>query len=792
VLGARVPLPARERRPDYRYPSKIPVHLTPLIGRERELRELDELLSQDDVRLVTLHGPGGVGKSRLGFEAAAARLRDLRDGAVVVDLGPVTHPNGVGSAIADALDVREEPGIAIEDTLIRQLADREQILVLDTVEHVVEQAAGLIARVLAACPRIQILVTSRETLRVRGEHLFEVGPLELPPEHEAPYSADNIAETGAVALFVDRARAVAPGFELSDANAPAVAEICRRLDGLPLAIELAAAWMEALTASDLLERLRPRLPMLVDGPRDLPQRQRTMHDAIAWSYDLLDATQQKLFRVVSTFVGDFETSATEAVAQSFALAGADVVREIRALRRKSLLSGSHAVEDRMRFRMLDTIREFALQERDAQGEKAVAEEAHAAYYEDLLVTLAEPLEGTPTRAWLDQLDAEYPNVRAALEWAALQGNYRLLMRLVWVLWRFWASRGYFSEGRNWLDRALENGGVADPLIYPDLLLGAGELARMQGDYRAAMAHLQNGARISRATGETIQEASALLGQASVHYDQGAFDDAIEDWEHARRLFEQLTGEEAELGIAKAKAGIGDVALDRNDLHRARDLLESSIEIFRRPGKAGDKAALASSLGQLARLAQAENRHDDANRYISESLAILTALGDARGFSHRLLVAASIAQALGDIRTAVNNRIAARELSELLGSRQGVALAKHEQALAGFGMSNEERKALVRDAIATFYDIGETHGIVESVELFARLIAEEHPLLSVELFGAAHALRIVSKQVRFDAAQRAYQAKIDELRARLGAQFEAAWRTGQELGVEQSVKQVLRN
>jgi predicted ATPase len=286
----RVPLPARERRPDYRYPSKIPVHLTPLIGRERELAELDGLLSQAGVRLVTLHGPGGVGNSRLGFEAAATRLKQLRDGAVVVDLGSVTDPNRVGPAIAEALDVREEPGVPIEDTIIRRLADREQILVLDTAEHVVEQAAALIARVLGACPGIQVLVTSRENLRLRGEHLYEVGPLELPPEQDAPYSADNIAETGAVALFVDRARAVAPGFGLSEANAPAVAEICRRLDGLPLAIELAAAWVETLTASELLDRLRPRLPMLVDGPRDLPQRQQTMHDTIAWSYDLLDAT----------------------------------------------------------------------------------------------------------------------------------------------------------------------------------------------------------------------------------------------------------------------------------------------------------------------------------------------------------------------------------------------------------------------------------------------------------------------------------------------------------------------
>jgi predicted ATPase/class 3 adenylate cyclase len=784
--------------PSLRSPKRLAIslstRLTPLIGRDREVTVLDQLLNQDGVRLVTLHGPGGVGKSRLGYEAASTRLKQLRDGAIVVDLGLVTDPSRVLPSIADALDIREETGVPIEDTLSRRLAEREQLLVLDTAEHVVDQVAPLVAKILGVSPAIQFLVTSRETLRIHREHVYEVGPLELPAPQGTPYSADAITETGSVALFVDRARAVAPDFGLDDANASAIAEICRRLDGLPLAIELAAAWMDTLSANKLLDRLRPRLPMLVDGPRDLPQRQQTMRDAIDWSYDLLDATQQQLFRVVATFVGDFGTIAAEAVAQPFGMAGTEVVRDLRALRRKSLISRSLAVTNGDRFRMLDTIREFALGERDAQGQKDRAEQAHAHYFEDWLVALATPLEGTPTREWLDALDAEYSaeysNVRAALEWARLHGEDRVLMRLAWVLWRFWGSRGYFSEGRYWLARAIETSGVADPLIYPDLLVGAGELARMQGDYPEALAFFEEAARVARATGITIQEASALLAQGTGHYDQGAFDDAIEDWKHARRLFDRLTGDEAELGRAKADAGLGDVALDRNNLARARELLEPACDIFRRPGKAGDTAALASSLGQLARLAHAEGRLEDARELINESLEILTALGDARGYSHQLLVAASIAQALGDTPTAVRFRAGSRELALLLGSRQRVALAQHEQARANPGLTNEERKALVRDSIATFHDIGETHGVVESAELFAALMSEEHPRLSAELFGTADALRRRLKHGRLGLAELAYQAMIDALRATLGEQFEVAWQTGQDFDTDRIVNQVL--
>jgi predicted ATPase len=790
TVGARVPLPPRGRRPDYRYPSRLPIPPTPLIGRDRELADLDRLLGEEGVRLVTLHGPGGVGKSRLGFEAAAGRVRQLRGGAVVVDLAPISDPDQVWSTVAEALDVREEPGVLIADTVVRQLADHEQLLVLDTAEHVVEQVAALIVRILEGSPSIQFLVTSRETLRVRGGRVYEVGPLEAPPIKDAPYSADEVAEIGAVALFADRARAVSPAFKLSDANAPAVAEICQRLDGLPLAIELAAAWMDTLSAGELLDRLRPRLPMLEGGPQDLPQRQRTMRDTIAWSYELLDASQQQLFRVVATFVSDFGTSAAEATARPFGMVGVDAIRELRALRRKSLLAGSLAAEDGIRFRMLDTIREYALGERDDRGETDVAERAHAAFFEEHLVALAREREGTPTREWLDELEADYPNVRAALGSAEARGEDGLLMRLAWVLWRFWAARGHFAEGRTWMGRALATGGMADPLAYPDLLLGAGELARMQGEYGEALAHFGESARIARATGVTMQEGSALLAQATAHYDQGDFDDAIKGWEHARRLFDRLTGEEAVLGRAKADAGLGGVALDRNDLRRARQLLESACDVFRRPGKVGDATALASSLSHLARLAQAEGRLGDARDHINESLEILTSLGDARGFPHRLLVAASIAQAAGDATTAIRYRADAKELAQMLGSHQWVALAQHEQARADPGMTTEERKALVRDSIATFFDIGETHGVVEAAELFASLIRDENPRLSVELMGAADAHRRRTRRGRFEAAQRGNQAMIDSLRATLGEQFEVAWQQGQEFDMGEIVNEVL--
>jgi predicted ATPase/class 3 adenylate cyclase len=431
-------------------PTNIPARLTGFVGREQQLARIEKLL--EDSRLLTLTGAGGCGKTRLAIEAATRLLHSYPDGVFFVELAPITDPGLVASTVAVTLGVREEPTRSIEESLRDALRDSEMLLVLDNFEQLLG-AAPLITDMLGASPRLRVLVTSRAALHLSGEQELPVPPLRVPDPRDPPPAA-RLPEYEAVALFAQRAAGVDPDFAVTDENAPAVAEICARLDGLPLAIELAASRIKLLSPSAMLNRLQHRLALLTGGPRDLPARQRTLRETIGWSYGLLEGDEQILFSRLATFVGGWTVEAAEAVANPAGELGVDTLDALGSLVDNSLVR-REAGDGDLRFGMLETIREFGLEVLEQAGEAGRARRRHASYFLRL-AEAAEPQLTVTDQGWLDQFEREHDNLRAALRWAIDTGEADIGLRIAGAVWRFWQVRDHLAEGR------LVDGGAPGP------------------------------------------------------------------------------------------------------------------------------------------------------------------------------------------------------------------------------------------------------------------------------------------------------------------------------------------
>ncbi len=681
---------------DYR----LPVARTPIVGRERELDAVQQLLRDPAVRLVTLTGAGGSGKTRLALELGRELTNAFNGYVFFVTLGSISNAAMVPAAIAESIGIRETGGRTVPDLLkdyLRACEPSPVLLLLDNLEHILS-ASAFVVELMESSRLLKVLVTSRAALHVYGEYEFPVPPLALPDKRLVT-SLSALAENPAISLFAQRAAAVTPDFELTAENAPLVAEICARVDGLPLAIELAAARVKMLPLSGILTRLESRLQLLTAGARDLPERQQTLRNTIDWSYDLLTEAEQKLLRRLSVFWGGCTLEGAEAVGNTKNDLGADIFDLMSSLVDKSLVQQRPQDADEPRFRMLETIREYAVERLQQSGEEAATKRAHAAY----CLVLAE--EGNPDLAeperstWLTRCDIEHDNFRVALDWLFQNRDLEWSFRFCIALFRFWDMREHSAEGWARLERLLEMAGTEFPRERAKTSLFLGAFATAQGGFPTATQYLEQGRAIYEELGDPSGVAVTVNALAIMSRDRGDYataqryferslaywrqvDDRLatarclhnlgnvsricEDYNSARmalaeamQIFEQL-GDDS--GVAWALNQQGDIAREQGELTEACALYQRALSAFR---SAGDRWGQARSLADLGGIACELGEQSVAYEHYRESLDIFSALEHRRGIARVLEGLACVALHRGDARRALSVAAAASHLRHLV-------------------------------------------------------------------------------------------------------------------------------
>ncbi|HEY3059586.1 MAG TPA: LuxR C-terminal-related transcriptional regulator [Chloroflexota bacterium] len=611
----------------------LPLPLTTFVGRQLEIQALSQRLRQPSTRLLTLTGPGGSGKTRLAIELARELTAEFADGIYLIDLSLLSDPQLVPSAIAAALGVREWSSQPVLQRVQERLRDRVALLVVDNFEHLLA-SAPVLNEVLATCPSVKVLATSRMPLGLYGEHEFPVQPLAVPDVHLAQ-TCSEVAPVEAVQLFIERAQATRPDFELTDANAATVAEICIRLDGLPLALELAAARVRLLTPAALLSRLERSLSLLTGGARDRPARQQTLRAAIDWSYELLEPGEQRLFRQLGVFTGGFTLEAAEAVCELSGPPALDVLDSMEALGRASLVRQvDHAGETR--FEMLETVREFAAEQLEQSGELEPVRSRHADYFLALAEKTEPLLHGPQQRQWFDRLEREEANMRAVLEWSLRNEDSEQGVRLAGALWWFWLIRSYLTEGRRWAEAAVAASPALSPLVRAKALYCAAFVATFQNDRAQGKAWAEAALAICREFGDDRGAAYALACLGLTAMMDGDAPPARAAFEESARLFRATADA---WGLRTVLNGFGELERLGKNFERAETLYTESLSVARQEQDAHGVGLL---LLNLAILALQQSVADRAADLIAEASQIWSELGYRQGLVACVGVLASIA------------------------------------------------------------------------------------------------------------------------------------------------------
>ena len=826
--------------------NNLPIQLSSFVGRERELAQVKQMMTTS--RLVTLVGAGGCGKTRLALRVAGELLAEYPDGVWLVELEALSDPALIVQKASSALRLGEESSRPQLDRLIDFLRTKHLLLVLDNCEHVISACAQLAETILRACPTVWILATSRETLSIAGEGTFGVSslsvpdPSRLPPGGEVEDLASDLLAYEAVQLFVERAAAVQPNFRLTNAVAPAVAQICHRLDGIPLAIELAAARMKALSVDQIAARLDDRFQLLTGGSRTALPRHQTLQALIDWSYDLLADAERALLDRLSVFAGGWTLEAAETVCAGNRVQAADVLDWLTRLVDKSLV----LVEEQngeARYRMLDTIQQYAREKLLRSGDVARVRARHLDFYVRVAEEAEPYLRSEDQLWWLNRLEAESYNARAALGWAQASGEMESGLRLAGALFLFWLLRGYADEGRRWLEGTLMlTGRPAHGPVRAKALRAAGFLAVSQGDGAAGRSQLDEGLTLFREAGDQAGISDSLLGLGRAAYFQGdyatarsLFEESLSvgraagypwgsaqalyrlgmvlliqgDYAQARTYFEESVAIFRKLGdrwgLSYSLTALGEEALRRGDYAIARSVLEESYSVFQ---ELGSKSGTAMALSELGWLALSQGDYLAARSRFEESLALRRVTGHRVGMATAFNMLGDVALHLGEYQQAkalIDKGLALRKEA---GSKSGIAWSLQNLGyLAQHQGEHRQAAALFEESLGLFLELGNKVGVAECLEGLASVSvahlgpetraggehaagcgAADRPL---RLLGAAEALREVAdtplppyRRADYDRDLAAARAQLDE------AACGAAWAEGRAMSIEQAVAYAL--
>jgi predicted ATPase/Tfp pilus assembly protein PilF len=722
-------------------PNNLPQQATSFIGRDQALEELQRLLAR--TRLLTLTGSGGCGKTRLSLQLAADALEQFPDGAWFAELAPLSDPGLVPQTVATVLGLMEEAGKPISQTLTEHLKDKRLLLLLDNCEHLLDVCAKLADALLRQCPGVQMLASSREALGIGGEQTYRVPSLSLPDPKQA-HTPVSVAPFEAVQLFTERALLARPDFQVTTQNAATLASICYRLDGIPLAIELAAARVRLLSVEEINHKLDQRFRLLTGGSRTALPRQQTLRSLIDWSYNLLHDAEQLLLQRLSVFAGGWTLAAAEQICAGEGVEDWEALDLLTSLADKSLVVVEQN-DGHSRYRLLETVRQYARERLLESG----GGEAVRVRHRDYFLTLAEEAEPKLLAAeqaeWLRRLEEEHENLRAGLDWSLAEAESGVGLRLCGALYRFWWARGYLSEGRKWCARILAKEGSAErTLERAKALHGAGALGYHQGDYPGARALGEESLAIRRQLGDRKGIAASLNNLGLVACDQG-------DYPAARALYEESLAIKRELGdrvgIANSLNNLGNVAYDQAELAFARALYEESLTIAR---ELGDREGVARVLGNLGNVAMHQRDFASAQALHEESLTIKRELG------HRQRIAGSL-NSLGNLALDQSDFVSAR--------------------------------ALYQEGLAIGHELGDRRGIAESLEgLAAMLVALGSSLRAARIWGAAERLRTEVGAPLSPKDRPRYDRRVEAARAAPGdaAWFDHAWQEGRALTLEQAI------
>lgn len=762
---------------------KVPTAFTPLVGRNKEVADICTLLKNPEVHLVTLLGTGGIGKTRLSYQVAREVQTYFTDGVCFVHLASVNEPDLVIPTIAQELGI-QEIGQPIFQQIKAALHNKHFLLLLDNFEQVVT-TAPLIEELLANCPRLKILVTSREVLHIDAEHVFSVPPLGIPDLNQLSED-EMITQYPAIALFLQRAQAVLPTFQLTKTNARTIAEICVRMDGLPLAIELAAARIKLLPPQDLLERLSQPLKILVSASRTLPLRHQTLRNALQWSYDLLDEWEQRLFRQLSVFAGPWTLEAVEAVEQALKTDESihiSVLDAVASLLDKSLITLRKQGGQEPRMQLLLTLREYAMELLRESNEAEITQRAHAMYFLTFAEEADPHLKDPEQTTWLDKLELERENIRAALAWLIMHGETEPTLRFCGSLLRFWYLRGYWSEGRRWLEGALEQQQPGNATATrAKALYCAGILAYYQDDYATARTLLEECVHIYRQLGIEREYAHALGDLGVIVHTQGDHVKAHLLLEESETLCRK-PGSKWELAYLLRKLAF--ILSRESELPQAAAYAQEGLELAR---ELGDKSLIAATLLTLGDIAASQGDLDQAMARDQEGLSLARELGDKSLISIAVQNSVYLAALQGDLAQAQVRALEGLSLAQELGDKTFITTTLHTLGyLAGIRNKTTQAAAYYQEGLTVAREIVYDKYIGLHLIGLAEVAAlQDQPIRAARLFGLAETKLDV--MVDMNTIERThYEHVVNAVRTHLSEEtFTAAWAEGSNISPEQAL------